>query len=1074
MSGVSSHGIRLLEVEVPANEADGDGLMTPTKAGTKVMMLDHDDRRASLEYSPGPNTSSPGDKLDPPVPRTQHLGSSEAILLNTVMEDQYNILSERDKELELFRLDEEEEGHIIGRNRGDEEARSLSAGRFSMGRNASPNLTGRSTDDGTSDLELGPGALPSPRTQHSGDAAPKLLGTVAGVFLPCLQNILGVIFFIRLSWLVGQAGVWQAVSIVVMCCTCTFITSLSLSAIATNGKVRGGGPYFLIGRALGPEVGVSIGCCFYLGTSVAASMYILGAVETIFDAVPSLKIFTKGTDDIIAIADFQIYGIIITIFLLCVVMLGTKMVSRVGPLFLVPVILSVILIYVGMFAAPSSSAPDGVTGLDSSTFRDNWSSAYVRTDRTGKPQAGGSESWSYQALVALFFPSVTGIMAGSNRSGALKDAQQSIPKGTIAAQVTTSAIYVASIFMFGSVAVRETLLSERLLTTRLAWPAAEVASVGIILSTLGAGLQSLSGAPKLLQAMANDDVIPFLKPLKSPDGTEGRKCLLVTAAITGGCVLIGNLDLITPVITMFFLMCYFGVNFSCFLLDIMDSPNWRPRWKFYHWTLAGLGGGLCLAIMFLISWIFSVVAIAVAFIIYWYVSVYGKEENWGDGLKSLRYRLALRAMLKLGEHQIHPKNWHPSPVVLCKPWGLLPDSTPCHPKLLAFASYFKEKGTGLCFVASIMEGEYADRANDAYLAKKRLIKHINDEQFEAFSEVVVAKSVPAGFRAVMQLAGLGNLRPNLVVMRWPERWRDTEKHKRSIPNGFVAMTNDCYVAGKALVLVKGIDNFPGRWERQSGTIDLYWIVRDGGIMLLFATLLRKAPAWERCKVRVFCIAEDDEHVIPLKNDVEKFLYELRMSAKVEVLLFRDGEKCPCCGEVNKDSAEKFAKARRRIAERWSAVDTLKANLEVAARDHNLELDEEEEANVLKGTPVAAGPGGKDMPGESLRFRSIKNMQKILNGDGGVGGRNKGRSVDVTDDELGRQKRIDKYLSTSVKLNGTIRTHSRDASLVLVSMPPPPRNDHAYNYMEYLETLLEDLPRTIIVRGYRRDVVTIYT
>ena len=107
------------------------------------------------------------------------------------------------------------------------------------------------------------------------------LGTLMGVFVPCLQNILVVILFIRLSWIVGQAGVGQALLVVGMCCVCTFLTALSLSAIATNGEIKGGGPYFLIGHSLGPEVGVSVGLCFYLGTSVAAAKYILGAVETI-------------------------------------------------------------------------------------------------------------------------------------------------------------------------------------------------------------------------------------------------------------------------------------------------------------------------------------------------------------------------------------------------------------------------------------------------------------------------------------------------------------------------------------------------------------------------------------------------------------------------------------------------------------------------------------------------------------------------------------------------------------------------------------------------------------------------
>ncbi|KAF9587060.1 hypothetical protein IFM89_039746 [Coptis chinensis] len=187
------------------------------------------------------------------------------------------------------------------------------------------------------------------------------LGTLMGVFVPCLQNIMGIIYFIRFSWIVGMAGILDSLLLVSFCGLCTFLTTLSLSAIATNGAMKGGGPYYLIGRALGPEVGVSIGLCFFLGNAVAGSMYVLGAVETFLDAVPSAGMFkgsvtsvntTSGIPETIhspSLHDLQVYGIVVTILLVFIVFGGVKMINRVAPAFLIPVLFSLFCIFVGVF-----------------------------------------------------------------------------------------------------------------------------------------------------------------------------------------------------------------------------------------------------------------------------------------------------------------------------------------------------------------------------------------------------------------------------------------------------------------------------------------------------------------------------------------------------------------------------------------------------------------------------------------------------------------------------------------------------------------------------------------------------
>uniref|UniRef100_A0A0E0ATY3 Cation chloride cotransporter n=1 Tax=Oryza glumipatula TaxID=40148 RepID=A0A0E0ATY3_9ORYZ len=722
----------------------------------------------------------------------------------------------------------------------------------------------------------------------------------------------------KFGTMMGMAGVWQSLVLVSFCGACTFLTGISLSAIATNGAMKGGGPYYLIGRALGPEVGVSIGLCFFLGNAVAGSMYVLGAVETFLDAVPSAESVTVVNNTLVngtatastatistpSLHDLQVYGVIVTILLCFIVFGGVKIINKVAPAFLIPVLFSLLCIYLGVFIAPRHNAPKGITGLSITTFKDNWGSEYQRTNNAGVPDPNGSIYWDFNALVGLFFPAVTGIMAGSNRSASLKDTQRSIPIGTLSATLTTTAMYLFSVLLFGALATREELLTDRLLTATVAWPAPAVIYIGIILSTLGAALQSLTGAPRLLAAIANDDILPVLN--------------------------------------------------------------------------------------------------------------YFKAGDWGDGFKSAYFQLALRSLRSLGANQVHPKNWYPIPLIFCRPWGKLPENVPCHPKLADFANCMKKKGRGMSIFVSIIDGDYHELAEDAKTACRQLDTYIEYKRCEGVAEIIVAPSMSEGFRSIVQTMGLGNLKPNIIVMRYPEIWR--RENLIQIPSTFVSIINDCIIANKAVVIVKGLDEWPNEYQRQYGTIDLYWIVRDGGLMLLLSQLLLTKETFESCKIQVFCIAEEDTDAEELKADVKKFLYDLRMHAEVIVVTMKSWEphmESSSSGAPQDDSQEAYTSAQRRIS---------------------TYLSEMKETAQREGHPLMED--GK---------------QVVVN-----------------------EQKIEKFLYTMFKLNSTILRYSRMAAVVLVSLPPPPLNHPAYFYMEYMDLLVENVPRMLIVRGYRRDVVTFFT
>lgn len=313
--------------------------------------------------------------------------------------------------------------------------------------------------------------------------------------------------------------------------------------------------------------------------------------------------------------------------------------------------------------------------------------------------------------------------------------------------------------------------------------------------------------------------------------------------------------------------------------------------------------------------------------------------------------------------------------------------------------------------ASILDGDYHECAEDAKIACKQLSTYIEYKRCEGVAEIIVAPNMSEGFRGIVQTMGLGNLKPNIVVMRYPEIWR--RENLIEIPATFVGIINDCIVANKAVVIVKGLDEWPNEYQRQYGTIDLYWIVRDGGLMLLLSQLLLTKESFESCKIRVFCIAEEDSDAEELKADVKKFLYDLRMQAEVIVISMKSWDTQADAESKQDESVEAFAAAQRR------------------------------NASYLKDMKEKAEKNGTELMAD-------------------------GKPVVV------HEQQVEKFLYTTLKLNSTILRYSRMATVVLVSLPPPPVNHPAYFYMEYMDLLVENVPRLLIVRGYRRDVVTLFT
>ncbi|XP_070775755.1 solute carrier family 12 member 7-like isoform X3 [Enoplosus armatus] len=966
------------------------------------------------------------------------------------------------------------------------------------------------------------------------------MGTFIGVYLPCMQNILGVILFLRLTWIVGTAGILGSFAIVSMCCICTLLTAISMSAIATNGVVPAGGSYYMISRSLGPEFGGAVGLCFYLGTTFAGSMYILGTIEILLTyIVPTATVFSNsGGQSVSTLNNMRVYGTGCLVLMALVVFVGVKYVNKLALVFLACVVLSIMATYAGVIRTvieppefnvcllgnrslkneafetcaktkvvknstvttelwgifcdskyPNATCDEyftlnnlteiqAIPGLLSGAIKDNlwgdYGPAGMFVEKKSQPSVEAQDtlkdiykpylfndiSTYFTLLVGIYFPSVTGIMAGSNRSGDLRDAQRSIPIGTIMAILTTSFIYISCVVLFGAciegVVLRDKLgysVKKNPVIGILAWPSPWVIVIGSFFSCCGAGLQSLTGAPRLLQAIARDGIIPFLQVFGHGKANgEPTWALLLTVGICEIGILIASLDAVAPILSMFFLMCYLFVNLACAVQTLLRTPNWRPRFKFYHWTLSFLGMSLCLSLMFISSWYYALVAMVIAGCIYKYIEYRGAVKEWGDGIRGLSLNAARYALIRLEEAPPHTKNWRPQLLVLCK---LDSDLAVKHPRLLSFATQLKA-GRGLTIVCSVLQGTFMTRGNDAKTGEKNLKAAMVAERMKGFSHVVVSSNLRDGFSLLIQSAGLGGMKHNAVLMAWPVGWKQAQDS--SARRNFIETVRETTAAHQALLVAKNIDRFPGNQERlKEGRIDVWWIVHDGGLLMLLPFLLSQHKVWRKCKMRIFTVAQMDDNSIQMKKDLQIFLYHLRLDAEVEVVEMHDSD-------ISAFTYEKtlMMEQRSQMLKQMQLSRTEREREAQLIHDRNTASHSTMNVNTAGVTPDRVHmTWTKDkLVNERNRHREGMGVKDMFN--------MKPEWENLNQSNVRR-------MHTAVRLNEVVVKNSQKSQLVLLNMPGPPRNKKGdENYMEFLEVLMDRLDCVLLVRGGGREVITIYS
>ncbi|XP_071381041.1 solute carrier family 12 member 2 isoform X4 [Centroberyx affinis] len=909
-------------------------------------------------------------------------------------------------------------------------------------------------------------------------------GWVTGVLIRCMLNIWGVMLFIRMSWIVGQAGVGLTIAIIAMATLVTTITGLSTSAIATNGFVRGGGAYYLISRSLGPEFGGSIGLIFAFANAVAVAMYVVGFAETVVELLNDVDALM--TDEL---NDIRIVGTLTVILLLGISVAGMEWEAKAQIVLLVILLGAIANYFIGTFIPMESKEPKGFFGYNTAILLENMGPDF-REDET------------FFSVFAIFFPAATGILAGANISGDLADPQSAIPKGTLLAILITGITYVAVAFSTGACIVRDATgdhndtVSDTVNCTDAACTLGYDFSIcreggcqyglmndfqvmslvsgfgplitaGIFSATLSSALASLVSAPKVFQALCKDNIYPGLGVFAKGYGknNEPLRGYVLTFCIGLAFILIAELNIIAPIISNFFLASYALINFSVFHASLANSPGWRPSFKYYNKWVSLVGAVLCCVVMFVINWWAALVTLLIVLALYIYVSYKKPDVNWGSSTQALIYNQALTHALHLTGVEDHVKNFRPQCLVLTG----YPNSRPALLHLVH--SFTKNVGLMVCgHVRTVSR-----RPNFKELAQDhtRCQRWLHKKRIKAFYTPVLSDSLRHGTQFLLQATGLGRLKPNTLVMGFKNNWsegemRDVESYVNTIHDAFDLQFGVVILRlqdGLDISHIQGQDELLSSQEKPAGVKEVVVMVTkdsDSDSCPSKTTSNQSSPLILRETKSPLSLA--DQRLLENSQQFKKkqgkgtidvwWLFDDGGLTLLIPYLLTNKKKWGDCrirvfigGKINRIDHDRRAMATllSRFRIDFSDINVL-GDINTKPKKHNkLSFKELIEPYRLKED---------DMEQEAAERLKAQEPWRI------------------TDNELELYKA---KTNRQIRLNELLKEHSSTAKLIVMSMPLARKGTVSSSlYMCWLETLSKDLPPLLLVRGNHQSVLTFYS
>ncbi len=661
-------------------------------------------------------------------------------------------------------------------------------------------------------------------------AKAKKFGAFAGVYTPSLLTILGVIMYMRLGWVVGQAGLLNALVIILLAHVISVSTGLSVSSIATDKKIKAGGIYYILSRSLGLPMGGAIGITLFIGTALSISLYLVGFAEN-FLSIAAVRDFLGLEENRFG---YQVVGTGAILMLVLIAFISTSLAIKTQYYILGAIGLSLVSIFAGFFL-------DGGARPEQVILR---------------PAA---EAIPLELIFAIFFPAVTGFTAGVAMSGDLKDPKRDIPLGTLSAIITGFVVYVVLAVGVAFFVNRDILLNDINYLMKVAWFSPLVIA-GIWGATLSSALGGILGGPRILQAMASDRIGPRLFARGYGVNNEPRNALLFIFLIAEAGILIGELNVIAGIVSMFYLASYGFINIA-YYLESWASADFRPTFRINRYI--GLVGFIAaFGVMFKLDMLSMIAALVIMTGIYFFLKRKQLKLDYGDVWQSVWSSLMRTALEKMDNADEVERNWQPNII-------LFSGGTKKRPHLLSLGKCLVGRH-GVLSNFDLIENKGAK----VLFPKKNQSLPGEVSAGGVFTRRQTVKDIYEGIDLISRTYGFSGLEPNTVMLGWARQTRD--------PRRFAEMLRTLYDLDLNVLLL-GYDKRVGFGKKQ--TIDIWFKDRSnhGNLALTLSKLLLLSDDWGQARVRVLIVNYLNEKSEVIYRKMDGILDNMRIDAEVKVI-----------------------------------------------------------------------------------------------------------------------------------------------------------------------------------------------